>query len=259
MTTRSERAISFGAAAQNYDRYRVGAPPEILNRLLPTGCEAVLDLGAGTGAVTRHLVDWVPRVFAVDPDERMRELLSENCPSAVALDGTAERIPLPDASVDAVFVASAWHWVDTERAIPEIARVLGPGGTLVILWNRRDRTVPWVSDMEAFRRRITNADDLVEERIHYFLQQAWLPAGSPFADVEITDMPWKATLTRDELCGLLTTFTGYLMAPDKEKPELMRRYRAYVKGDARMGVDDVVDVPMLCHAWHARVKGGDLG
>lgn len=251
MTTSSDRAVSFGDAAEEYDRYRVGAPAGIVGRLIPPGCEAVLDLGAGTGAVTRHLVDSVPTVYAVEPDARMRGVLTETCPGAQAIEGTAERIPLPDASVDAVTVASAWHWMDPERAVPEVARVLRPGGAFVISWNRRDRTVPWVADMEAFRRRVTSSDDMVEQRITHFTTEQWLPAGSPFRGIEIDALPWTATMTRDDLCGLLRTFTGYIMSPDERKPELMRRFRGYIQGDARMGVSDVVNVPMLCHFWRA--------
>ena len=133
MDTAPERAKSFGAAAQDYDRYRVGPPAAIVAEVTPAHCEAVLDLGAGTGALTRHLVGRFPTVFAVEPDQRMRDVLTGSCPSAVALDGVAEKIPLPDASVDAVLVSSAWHWMDPALAIPEIARVLRPGGQYLFL------------------------------------------------------------------------------------------------------------------------------
>lgn len=251
MDTVSERSKSFGVAARDYDRYRVGPPPAIVAEVTPAHCEAVLDLGAGTGALTRLLAGRFPTVFAVEPDQRMRGVLAETCPAAVALDGVAERIPLPDASVDAVLVSSAWHWMDPAAAIPEIARVLRPAGMLGIIWNRRDTTVDWVADLEEFRRGATDSDDFVPERIRYYLEEPWLPAGAPFRGVEVSAVPWQAELTRDEICGLLTTYTGYLMAPPRQRAEIMRRFRDYVHGDDRLGRGEVVRMPMLCHYWRA--------
>ena len=82
-----------------------------------------------TGAVTRELVGRAARIIAVEPDERMRTVLAARCPEAEVLAGRGEDIPLPAASVDAVVISSAWHWLDPERAVPEIARVLRVGGT----------------------------------------------------------------------------------------------------------------------------------
>ena len=250
----SARSTSFGTAARNYDRYRVGPPPEIVERVIPASCETVLDLGAGTGAMTRLLTDRVARVFAVDPDPRMRAVLAGNCPAATVLEGTAEHIPLPTASVDAVVMSSAWHWVDPDRAIPEIARVLRDCGTLALVWTRRDRGVPWVSDLEDFRRRVTNSDDRVQEQIRYYLEQPWLPAGAPFTDIEISSVSRTVEMTREDLLGMLTTFTGYIMAPEDRKPGILRAFTGYVEDDARLGDGDLVRVPMLCNYWRARKR-----
>ena len=255
MDTAPERAksFSFGTAAQDYDRYRPGPPAAIVAEVTPAHCEAVLDLGAGTGALTRSLVGRIPAVFAVEPDQRMRDVLTESCPGAVALEGVAEKIPLPDASVDAVLVSSAWHWMDPALAIPEIARVLRPAGMLGIIWNRRDTTVPWVSDLEDFRRAATDNDDSVGTAIRYYLEEDWLPPGAPFKDIVVSALPWHLDLTRDEICGLLTTFTGYLLATPQEQAEYMRRFRDYVYGDDRLGTGETVRVPMLCHYWRAEL------
>jgi SAM-dependent methyltransferase len=251
MPTASERSKSFGVAARDYDKYRIGPPSAIVDAVTPAGCETVLDLGAGTGALTRLLVSRFPTVYAVEPDQRMRDVLAENCPEAVALDGVAERIPLPDASVDAALVSSAWHWMDPALAVPEIARVLRPEGVFGIIWNRRDKSVPWVADLEEFRRRWTNSDDRVETRIRYFLEEEWLPVGAPFRGVEVSVLPWQAGMTRDEICGLLATYSGYLMAPPEQKAALMRGFRDYVHGDDRLGAQETVRMPMLCHYWRA--------
>lgn len=251
-----ERATSFGAAAGDYDRYRVGPPAEVVDRVLPAAMGSVLDLGAGTGAMTRRLVGRAARVYAVDPDPRMTELLARSCPGVDVREGTAEQIPLPPACVDAVVVASAWHWVNPDTAIPEVARVLRPGGTLCIVWNRRDRTVPWVADLEALRLDITGGDDFVEERIRHYLETPWLPAEAPFRNVRVQSQPWTAAMTKEELARLLTTFHAYISAPAERKPEMLRKLAAHVEGDERIvAVDEgggaLVRVPMVCHAWRA--------
>ena len=96
----------------------------------------VLDLGAGTGKLTRVLADRYARVIAVEPLAELRAILAERCPTADVRDGAAERIPLGDAEVDAVFAGQAFHWFANDAAVGEIARVLRPGGVLALLWNR---------------------------------------------------------------------------------------------------------------------------
>jgi SAM-dependent methyltransferase len=140
---REARRLSFGSVADDYDRYRPAPPPEALDWLVPPGARAVLDLAAGTGLVTRGLIGRAERVVAVEPDARMRAVLAARCPQAEVLDGRGEDIPLPDASVDAVVISAAWHWLDPARAVPEITRVLRTGGTLGVMWTSRDDRVPW--------------------------------------------------------------------------------------------------------------------
>ena len=257
-SSRDVFATSFGAEAENYDRYRVGPPADVVDRVLPAGADAVLDLGAGTGAVTRQLVGRAKRVYAVDPDPRMTEVLARSCPEVEVHEGTAEHIPLPDACVDAVVVASAWHWVDPGTAIPEIARVLRPSGSLCIVWNRRDRTVPWVADLEASRLKISRGDDWVEERIQHYLSEPWLPSGSPFGNVDIQSLSWTAAMTKAEIAGLLTTYHAYITAPAEDKPEMLREFAEHIDGDGRIvatedgdGAEALVRLPMVCHSWRA--------
>jgi len=107
----------------------------------------VLDLGAGTGKLTTRLVERGLDVVAVDPIPEMLEVLRTSLPQTPALLGSAEEIPLQDNSVDAVLVAQAWHWVQPERAIPEVARVLRPGGRLGLVWNTRDERLGWVREL----------------------------------------------------------------------------------------------------------------
>ena len=128
-TTAIARSLSFGAEAAAYERGRPSYPPEAIDWLLPRGARDVLDLGAGTGKLTTRLVERGLSVVAVDPIPEMLEVLSNSLPDTPALLGTAEEIPLPDHSVDAVLVAQAWHWFDPTRAVPEVSRVLRPGSS----------------------------------------------------------------------------------------------------------------------------------
>jgi SAM-dependent methyltransferase len=145
--SRHDRSLSFGSAAAAYERGRPSYPPEAIDWLLPRGARQVLDLGAGTGKLTTRLAERGLDVVAVDPIPDMLEVLRASLPETRALLGTAEEIPLEDNSVDAVLVAQAWHWVDPERAIPEVARVLRPGGRLGLVWNTRDERLGWVREL----------------------------------------------------------------------------------------------------------------
>jgi MOSC domain-containing protein YiiM len=141
-------AKGFSAGADAYERGRPDYAPEAvatLVRELGIGPGTrVLDLAAGTGKLTRQLVGTGAEIVAVEPVAEMRAKLVAAVPSAEAMDGTAERIPLPNHSVDAVVVAQAFHWFDGIRAISEIRRVLVPGGGLGIIWQSRDAIRPWI-------------------------------------------------------------------------------------------------------------------
>jgi SAM-dependent methyltransferase len=146
---RDRRARSFGAVADRYARARPGYPAAAIEWLLEAAPgRGVVDLAAGTGKLTEAVVEAGAPVVAVEPDEGMRAALEVAVPGVEALAGTAEAIPLPDASADAVLVAQAFHWFDPGPACDEIARVLRPGGILGLLWNLRDGSVPWVADLD---------------------------------------------------------------------------------------------------------------
>jgi SAM-dependent methyltransferase len=119
----------------DYERGRPGWPREAVVTLELAPTATVLDLGAGTGKLTRELVPEFERVIAVEPAEAMRRLLATHCPTVDARAGDARAIPLERGSVDAVFAAQSFHWFDDDAALGEIARVLRTGGALALLWN----------------------------------------------------------------------------------------------------------------------------
>lgn len=133
---------SFDLVAEEYERTRPTYPPELLD-LLPLGRDvSVLDLGAGTGKLTRVLAARYAEVTAVEPLANMRAVLQRVVPGVTTLPGSAERIPLDDRSVDGVFAAQAFHWFDKGLALPQIARVLRPRGVLAVIWNGPDESRP---------------------------------------------------------------------------------------------------------------------
>jgi len=144
----AEHARSFDRVAGAYQNARPSYPAAAVEWVLEAAPGLrVVDLAAGTGKLTEVLVAAGAVVTAVEPLANMRAELERALPSVRAIAGTAERMPLPEASADAVFVAQAFHWFDAPAALAEIARVLVPGGVLGLVWNLRDERVPWVADL----------------------------------------------------------------------------------------------------------------
>lgn len=143
-------ARSFDRAADEYERVRPGYPAALLDELPLDGDAEVLDLGAGTGKLTRLLVPRYRRVVAVEPLDGMRGILERVVPQAHALAGTAESIPLADHSVDGVFAGQAFHWFANDDAVAEIGRVLRRGGVLCVVWNEPVDLSPLPAAYEAY-------------------------------------------------------------------------------------------------------------
>ncbi|MEZ0165607.1 class I SAM-dependent methyltransferase [Kineococcus sp. LSe6-4] len=215
-----ERARSFGAVADVYDRARPSYPDEALDWLLPAAPPGrrlrVVDLGAGTGKLTRSLVARGLDVTAVEPSPGMRETFSRVLPGVEVLDGTGESIPLPDGSVDAVLMAQAWHWVDPATAVPEVARVLRPGGRLGLLWNVRDAGVEWVARLD----RLLPGPG--EEQLGSLAPRV----GAPFGPVERYDVRWSDPVTVESLLDLTRSRSWVIALEEARREEVLADVRA---------------------------------
>jgi SAM-dependent methyltransferase len=269
VTDRETRRLSFGSVAADYDRYRPAPPPQALDWLIPPGATAVLDLAAGTGAVTRLLIERAARVVAVEPDDRMRSVLAARCPEAEVLEGRGEDIPLPDASMDAVLIASAWHWLDPDRAVPEIARVLRPGGALGVIWVYRDSRVDWVAEFNGLMREAREADrasggpaadrpaadevagDGVVADGHAAdgsrsarrrRREVTFPPGSPMSLVEEHTVEYSLPMTKDDLFGLLGTYSGVITLDPAKRADLSQRARDFLDRQPW----EETNLPMIC-------------
>ncbi|WP_188296810.1 class I SAM-dependent methyltransferase [Streptomyces sp. CBMA156] len=204
------RSRSFGVAVDAYQHGRPGYPRALVGSAVPREARRVLDLGAGTGKLTGLLVEAGLDVVAVEPDEGMRARLAAAVPKAAVRAGSAERIPLPDGSVDAVVVAQAWHWFDQAVAVPEIARVLAPGGTLALVWNVRDESEPWAAALGVLMHR--SAPQRIDTR-------PVLPA--PFGEPERLEIRWEHLTTRAGIVDMVASRSYVIALPEEERVRLL--------------------------------------
>jgi SAM-dependent methyltransferase len=214
-----DRALSFGAAAARYDELRPGYPEEALRWPLGERPVRVVDLGAGTGILTRAVRALGHEVIAVEPDDQMRACLAAASPEVTVLAGRAEQIPLPDGSVDAAVAGQAYHWFDPVPSQAEVARVLRPGGVFAPLWNRRDESVAWVAALSAISDDDTAGRGIREPvpKIRSF--------GPAYGPVERRIFPHTTRHDVDTLVGLVSTRSYYLTAAPERQRELERRVR----------------------------------
>jgi SAM-dependent methyltransferase len=244
--------------ADSYDKVRPEPPPEALEWLVPAGCAVAVDLAAGTGLFTRALLGRAAAVIAIEPDERMRAVLAQRSPQVRVLKGWGEAMPLRDASADAVFVSTAWHWFDPARAVPEIGRVLRPGGRLGVIWTSRDRTDDWVAELDLLRLPGVSRPDSDPDRprtvdeVRAKLDRdhsVALPAGAPFRDVTKASFRFTRTITVDAVVEWLATNSRFIAASAADRAAGLARSRAALL--ERTGGADVVRMPMRSWCWRA--------
>jgi SAM-dependent methyltransferase len=234
----------FGEAAEAYERGRPEYPSVVVDWLLADRPRRVVDLGAGTGKLTRALMDQVPTVVAVEPDPAMRTALAHRLPGASVIEGTGEDIPLRDGFADAVLAGQAWHWVDPVRALPEVARVLRPGGVLGLVWNDRDERDPWVDRLGALLVEFGTSPDGDYEVV----------GGAPFGPFETTEHRWTHHVTIDGVIDLVVSRSYVIALPEARRAELVQRVRdlAVLGQDPATGL---VPIGYVTHAYLCRLPG----
>jgi SAM-dependent methyltransferase len=225
-------ARSFGNVAETYNRVRPGYSQEVLDRAVSElGLDAracVLDLGAGTGRLTRELARRFARVIAVEPDDAMRALIADG----EVLAGAAEAIPLADATVDAVFVGEAFHWFDAADAITEIARVLRPRGGLAVIATHWWETEPPLGDAALELLRGPYERSLVHRNPPW--DDAF--AESPFEPLQYERFEEELVVDADELLELYSTTSSLAALPHEERAELFADLRRLLAGSYRLPV-----------------------
>jgi SAM-dependent methyltransferase len=237
------RAQSFGAVAEDYDFARPTYPVEAVSWLLGTDPLEVVDLGAGTGRLTEVLAGAGHRVTAVEPLPALRRKLAVAVPEARLLAGTAEDIPLEDASTDAVLVGQAFHWFAVEPALAEIARVLRPGGRIGLLWNFRESAHGWMRELTA----IAGENDL---------PAGWLAefeALEPVAHVEARVFPLEHHVDRDRLLALVRSWSYVATRPAREREEVLHRVGELWDGHPDLAGAGEVAMPYRTEAYRVRL------
>lgn len=249
------RSTSFGRVAERYETFRPGPPTDAVRWLFPEAGGTVVDLGAGTGALSRLLVGVAREVVAVEPDPDMRQVLAAAVPGIVVLDGRGEAIPVADGVADGVVASSSWHWVDPVAGLSEAARVLRPGGLMAVMWTGPDPDGGFMRQAQSALAqgggdqvlRGTVAGDFTPE-----ILTLEIPDGLPFRAPEHQRFTWLLPLTADELIGLLGTLSWIIVMEEDDRQRLFDTARRLLRD--LLGVEGTVtvDVDFVCEAYRAR-------
>ena len=247
MASREEMSLSFGAAAGAYESGRPDYPREAVDWMLaPVRAHdralRVADVGAGTGKLTRTIVEAGAEVVAIDPDPGMLAALREHVHGVPTFVGTGERMPLPDASLDAVLLGQAWHWVDPVAASAEAARVLRAGGVLGLVWNIRDESDPWVARLTAAMHG-SHAEEM--------LAGDGPQVTAPFDRMEERTWTWTRSLTRSALLDMVVSRSYVITASESDRAAILAAVGALF--DERRITEasgvEVVDLPYVTRAY----------
>jgi SAM-dependent methyltransferase len=229
------RGSSFGAVAGAYAEHRPDyAEAAVRWAVAPVRSRQplrVVDLGAGTGKLTATLARIGAEVTAVEPDQEMLARLRGELPSVRAFPGSAEQIPLPDGSADAVVAGQAMHWFDADRAMPEIARVFAPGGVLAGLWNVDDDRVGWVAELAALSKRKTSIT-LLRWRSgegQSRLEQLIAAGSSLFQGGETAEFEHGLARTADSLLATIGTHSHLLVMAEPERARLLAQISDFLR------------------------------
>ena len=238
----NSRRTSFGSVAAAYAELRPGYPDAVVRFLLGDRPRRVLDLGAGTGLLTERLLAAGHDVVAVDPSAEMLAELTARLPGIAAHVGPAERIPLPDAAVDAVVAGQAAHWFQPAGAAAEMRRVLRPGGVVGLVWNTRDERVPWVAALGALLAAEARGHEADQAVVAQFARE--LPAGLDRADV-----PHVQVVTPDQVVAGIATRSYVATMDDAARAAFLDRVRRLLSTHPGTRGRDRLELPHTASAY----------
>jgi len=250
--TGQDPARSFGGVAETYDLARPSYPDDaaawlLLGEWAQTRPSAtVLEVGAGTGKLTERILPHGHRVLATDPDAAMLRVLSGRASGAPVAQAAVEHLPVRTRSVDVVVGAQCFHWFDLTLALPEIARVLRPGGHLALTWNLRDERIPWVKRLGALIGTQEQRTDPTYD----------LPASNLFGFVETATFRHWQPLDRPRLRGLVLSRSNVIAMGDTERGRVLRQVDALYAEYGR-GADGML-LPYVTHCYKAAVRPHDV-
>jgi SAM-dependent methyltransferase len=244
MSVHEVAVTGFGTEAQAYERSRPSYPPDAVAwlagalRIAPG--RTVADVAAGTGKFTRLLLPYGAALLAVEPVDGMRALFGASVPGVSAVAGAAEALPFADGSLDAITVAQAFHWFDAPAALREFHRVLRPGGRVGLIWNARDRSVPWVDAIWAIM-------DRVEKRAPWRDHDEWRDAAfvdqSMFTQLTEAVFRHEQILTHDETVDRIRSVSHVAVLAPADQRVVLDEVRAVLDHDPATAGKDVIALP----------------
>jgi len=241
------RRLSFGAQATAYERARPEYPEEAARWLVPEDAAFVVEVGAGTGKLTRAVAALGVRVLAVEPDARMLSVLREH--GLEGVEGSAESIPVGDGEADGVVAGSSLHWFELDEALAEFRRVLRPGGRLGFGWNHRDVRHPTIAAMsEAIYATRPS------QQTSGWLRRDWVPAvteGRLFHDVEHALFEHVHELPREALEDHLLSYSGLAALPDDERRRVFAEVAEILDADPSLSDRAGLRLPFVVDAYRA--------
>jgi len=241
------RRLTFGAHARAYERARPAWPEPAARWLVPTGAELVIELGAGTGKLTRAVSALGTRAVAVEPDPRMLAVLQGL--GLEGVEGSAEAIPFDHAVADAVVAGSSLHWFELEQALPEIRRVLRPGGRFAFGWNHRDDRHPAIARMgeTVYAAQARRPGPRWRSRDW----AAELTESGLFRDVEHALFEHVHEFPREALADHLLSYSGVAALPEDERRRVFNEVAQVLDADPSVGDGATLRLPFVVSAYRA--------
>lgn len=254
MIIHESAAKGFAAGADAYERGRPTYATESIDRLIAElgigPGKRVLDLAAGTGKLTRQIAPSGAEIVAVEPIDEMRARLVASMPEIEAIPGTAENIPLPNHSVDAVVVGQAFHWFDGIRAVSEIRRVLRPGGAVGMIWQARDPNQPWIVKLEEIINRID--DGHPRYRTAHWREAFDLTA--LFEPIEEAVFPYVQRGTPETIVDRVASISYVAALPEDVRAPYLDEVRELLATDHATAGRDVIELPYTSHIFWTRPR-----